>query len=677
MKICLVHHEYPEETSMGGIATYQKLLAKALVSLGNEVTVIAAAREYDQDYYEDGIHIIRYNKCIQYDTIPYMKKYRERVADKLHQLYLNGELDVIESPEMGAECLEYIKKYHDVPVICKLHTSFEIWAEFNETTLPEEVHRQLVNWEREYIEKADSVISCTNLLYQMMLDRKQIKRSDVKIIGNPINSNSFKPLKNVVKNESILYLGGLEQRKGVLVLARAIPIVLEKHPSLIFRFIGSDTNSNDKNISTIDYIKQIVPNKYWKNLDFLGHIDNIEVNKYCNQSIIGVIPSAFDNLPYVAFEEILSGLPIIASDNTGVIEMIENNKSGIIFENKNEIDLANKIIYLYENPGIRKSIIKEGIKTIKTKFDSKSIALQNLDIYYDAINKFYINKNIKNVKQITRMPYGVANYVYKIDYLDTNKSSRIMKFYLDKNKAINNQTIIYYKDSLEFIEKKGNVDENKVLYLEYYEGNHKNNYTDVDYKIIFDFINYFHTKKDEPITLKEKISKFSNFYTNENYEKEIIVLKEFWQTKHHDIEVLLKDNLVLSHGDLSRTNIIFNDHQVAFIDFDEVCLAPKYYDLAVLSIKMCLDEKGCINSNLFNKIKNNYQTICDSKIDNEEYMLTILVYLYKILTEKFYWNALELIDLENNDQKKDYYLKYFNAFDKLYTEYQKSNINYL
>lgn len=48
-------------------------------------------------------------------------------------------------------------------------------------------------------------------------------------------------------------------------------------------------------------------------------------------------------------EELLCELPLIASNNTGVIEMIENNKSGMLFENGNSDDLAKKIIELYND----------------------------------------------------------------------------------------------------------------------------------------------------------------------------------------------------------------------------------------------------------------------------------------------------------------------------------------
>ncbi len=583
MKICLVHHEYPEETSMGGIATYQRMLAQTLKQMGHYVTVISASLDDDKEEDDNGVHVIRFSKCIQYDTIEYMRKYREKVADKLHELYLNNKLDIVESPEMGAECLRYIEKYHDVPVVCKLHTSFEIWAEFNETTLPEDVHKQLVNWERKYIHEADAVTSCTSLLYEMMKSRNQIQRNDVVVLGNPANITNFQRI-NCEKDNSILYLGGLEQRKGVLVLAKAIPIVLKAIPNLKFRFIGSDTTSNDKKISTISYIKDIVPSNFHKNLEFIGHIDNSDVIPYCSKSIIGVLPSTFDNLPYVAMEELLCELPLIASDNTGVIEMITDTESGVLFKNGNFNDLAQKIINLYHNRKVRDKMGNLGRNEIIKKFSPNKIVLKNVDIYQDTINRFLIKRIFKGkIKEISLVPYGIANFVYKIT---TNDGIFIAKCYRSGMKVYDFQPIIYRKNEKNFMTLSNVYDDENIIIMKYINGEHKEILTMEDINIVIDFMEYYHknSKKYNVISLQEKIKKCSLItykYRNEIQEE----LNSFWIKNKKKITRLLEKDLVFSHGDLSLTNILVGNEKIGFIDFDETCMAPKYYDLVVFVTK--------------------------------------------------------------------------------------------
>ena len=59
MKICLVHEEYPEETSFGGIATYQKNLAETLVKKGHEVTVVCRGLKENSEKLINGVRVIR------------------------------------------------------------------------------------------------------------------------------------------------------------------------------------------------------------------------------------------------------------------------------------------------------------------------------------------------------------------------------------------------------------------------------------------------------------------------------------------------------------------------------------------------------------------------------------------------------------------------------------------
>ncbi len=661
MKICLVHHEYPEETSMGGIATYQRMLATTLKKLGNDVTVIAASLDDDKEEYDEGVHVIRFSKCIQYDTIEYMEAYREKVADKLHELYLNNELDVVESPEMGAECLRYIEKYHDVPVVGKLHTSFELWAEFNETTLPEDVHKKLVEWERSFVEKADAVLSCTNLLYGMMKERNQIKRNDVIVLGNPANVDRFYH-EDEVKDNSVLYLGGLEQRKGVLILAKAIPLVLQKYPDLKFKFIGNDTKSNDKNISTIEYIKEIVPAEYHQNMEFIKHINNSEVKSYCSKSIMGVLPSTFDNLPYVAMEELLCELPCVASDNTGVKEMIDNNESGLLFKSGDHLDLANKIMYLYGNPEIRNDMAKKGREEIIKRFKPENIVLKNLDVYFDAINKFWIKKHFNDVKNIKLIPYGIANSVYEVE---TENSNYAIKCYHSKMKKNNIAPITYDQNNNEFYSSELIYEDDNRIIMDYINGQHKTNLSNEEIDVICNFIKYFSQNYNAEVTLENKINSYQNLKSTKRKDVEK-ALDDFWNKNSFEIKELFS-NVVTSHGDLSSTNIIFNNNKISVIDYDEVCLAPKYYDYVVFALKHSF-VNGSFNEDELNRFIDIYKSH-EEDFDINSFKLTLLVYLYKILKEKIYWEATGLINLEDEYQKQDNYIMYFELFKKLVTTF--------
>ena len=388
MKICLVHEEFPEETNFGGIATYQKLLAMYLKQMGNDITILTRGLYQNKEYYENGIRVIRILCKPNKNKIEDYKNYRKRIAKELKKLVKNKEIDIIETPDWGAETIKYINK-RKIPIVVKLHTPLCIWQIYNKSGLGKKINKYMLNSEKSIIMKADKVVSCSNILLEELKKQYiELDYSKIMVIPNPYNKEFLQRNYSHDKN-IILYVGSLEQRKGVDILAKAIPLFLEKcNKEIIFKFVGNDTYRNDKNISMISYIKEIVPKKYHKNLKFVGQIKNDELNKYYDEAKIGVIPSTFDNLPYVAQEMLLTGLPIIASDNTGVKEMIENGKSGLLFKNLDYQDLSEKLFELFMNDKKRKTISINARKHIVEIHDPIKIAKKMEEIYKEVIYEF-------------------------------------------------------------------------------------------------------------------------------------------------------------------------------------------------------------------------------------------------------------------------------------------------
>ena len=395
MHICLVHFEYPQETAVGGIGTYQKRNAEMLKKFGHDVTVIAGALEENQDYKENGIRIIRIKKGYDpYDTVEECLLYRNKINEIIEKVDKEHKIDVVEIPDLGAEGIIFQRnKNRNIPIVVKLHTPTTMITEFNggATTFTEDVKNILANWENEFITNADKLISCTELLSHMIKQRfPKIKSKNIDVVYNVAELNNFYPNENNHKSKTILYCGTLEQRKGLFILAKAIPTIIDElaDEEVRFDFIGNDFNRNDKLIPTSEYMLSLIPENYHKYVHFLGQKKNSELNYYFNNARIAILPSLFDNLPYVAMEELATEIPLIASNNTGVKEMIVDGESGILYNPLNVQELCEKIVYLYKNPDVATNLGKNGRIAIENKFSEEKIIGQMEKIYEEAINEF-------------------------------------------------------------------------------------------------------------------------------------------------------------------------------------------------------------------------------------------------------------------------------------------------
>ena len=390
MHICLVGVEYPLDTDFGGISTYQKRLANILISFGNKVTVICGTEKQERDYYEDGIHVIRLYTSRSLETTDSFIQYRKRIKEKILEINEQEKIDIIETPEFSGEIVEFLKN-RNIPVVVKLHTSYKIWSDLNNSKLKNGLSKKIELFENLTMKYADKLICCSQVLKdQIPMYHEEINKSDIEVVPNPANVIDFYPTKKNHNSNIILYCGSFEKRKGVFQLAKAIPIICSTlEEDLKFQIIGTYFENDKKK-----FLKEI-PIKYHKNIEFLGHIDNKELNRYFNQARIGVIPSLFDNLPYVAMEELLTELPIVASKNTGIREMIKNEESGILYDPNDYIALAQGAIKLYKDKKLAERCGKQGRKEILSKYSPEVIAKKNIQIYNQVIKKF---KNFQNRK---------------------------------------------------------------------------------------------------------------------------------------------------------------------------------------------------------------------------------------------------------------------------------------
>lgn len=392
LNICIVHEEYPNETSFGGIATYQKILAENLKKMGHNVFVICRSYKQSSHYYENGVSIYRIKTKYNNNSLESILEYRKKVKECIEFLEESYGLDMIETPEWGANCIEYLKKDdRKTPVVTKLHTPLIIWEEYNKSSFAKEIRENILNAERDSILLSDGVISCTHDLIEKVKKQMNIDRN-IKVMPNPAEIKELSHEKFNNKSDEpiiITYVGSMEERKGIFLLANAINIVLKKiNDRLIeFRFIGRDTNRNSFNKPSSEVIKNIIEPRFINNVKIIGFIENHKVIDYMDDSDIMVFPSLYENFPYVVLEAMSRGKPIIGSSSGGMKEIFVDKESGLLFNPPNINELANKIIYLIKNEKEREKLGANAINQVK-KFSAKNVLPKQILYYESVIEKF-------------------------------------------------------------------------------------------------------------------------------------------------------------------------------------------------------------------------------------------------------------------------------------------------
>lgn len=137
--------------------------------------------------------------------------------------------------------------------------------------------------------------------------------------------------------KSFLYLGQLEEHKGILFLINAFRKIENKDLRLHIYGKGSLENR----------IRELIKND--PRIFFHGFVENSKLSEIFAKIDLTVLPTlCYENSPTVIFESLNNGVPVLASRIGGIPELIKEQKNGWLFEPNNEKDFCNRITQIME-----------------------------------------------------------------------------------------------------------------------------------------------------------------------------------------------------------------------------------------------------------------------------------------------------------------------------------------
>lgn len=178
---------------------------------------------------------------------------------------------------------------------------------------------------------------------------------------------------NKVQRNLILYVGVLTKNKGVIYLIKAFKIIKEQIHSAKLIIIGGRDKELEKHAS-----KEII---------FLGKIPHKEVIRYYKKANVIVMPSIWmENSPFVAYEALSSGRPMIASKRGGIPDLVINNKTGLLTKPASPKDIAEKTIMILNNQKLFNKLAKNAKNYIETNLNKEKYA-KKLNLIYKKWKK--------------------------------------------------------------------------------------------------------------------------------------------------------------------------------------------------------------------------------------------------------------------------------------------------
>lgn len=245
----------------------------------------------------------------------------------------------------------------------------------------------LWSWEtqEEAIHAADRVIAISQSENELMAEYCPAVRKRIRIVGNgiddvPTRRRSLEDC-SLAQDPVVLYCGRFVSRKGIRELLGAIPYVLEKAPNSRFVLIGGYGGGAE--IERTWLADSLLP--YRGQVQFTGWLTPMEVARWYRTADILVVPSWYEPFGMVILEGMLHGLAIAASSVGGPAEILEHERTGILFPAKDAFALGEAILRLIENPELRSRIADSAGYEVRKKWLWSTIVSKMEAVYSELL----------------------------------------------------------------------------------------------------------------------------------------------------------------------------------------------------------------------------------------------------------------------------------------------------
>ena len=111
---------------------------------------------------------------------------------------------------------------------------------------------------------------------------------------------------------------------------------------------------------------QMVKDMGLQNVTFTGKVGNQAIYHHLDQADIFLSSPTVDNMPVSLLEAMNAGLLVISSNVGGVPYMIKNGNNGLLFDNNNHDELAQKMLWAIENQAIAMTIIQQAHQAVSS-----------------------------------------------------------------------------------------------------------------------------------------------------------------------------------------------------------------------------------------------------------------------------------------------------------------------
>lgn len=401
LHVCIVTKEMPPFVLGGGIGTLYYHLVSELILMGHDVSIVVPGIE--QKTVHQGPLTVYYTQS-RWIEVPGMDAglnnnmtWSVTALHQIARIHQEKPVDVIDSALWDAEALAIavVNRFERPPLVVRLVTPFSVVSDMNGWKVQPRASRLFNSFEKELIENADAIIPISEKIASTISAAHKIKpdsrwhQSYCGIAYWPLfdvneDYNDLPELKGLAadhleKSKIILFIGRLEKRKGIDLVASAIPAMLASDPDARIVIAGSDPEDWQQRIL------HMIPSEDTQRVHFLGMIPDALKEKLLARAYCLLFPSRYESFGLVPLEAFVHGVPVIASKSGAIPEVVLDEKCGILFDESDSKMMADAVRRLLTDAQLHQRLSNGALERVR-ELSSRHSAQNTLDVYQGLIS---------------------------------------------------------------------------------------------------------------------------------------------------------------------------------------------------------------------------------------------------------------------------------------------------
>ncbi len=365
MKICIINNLYPPY-ARGGAEQVVRKTVEGLMAAGNSVVLITSTPDDPGVEESDDLKIYRikpkntffYTEAHKHDFLSrflwhIVDTFNFSVSSEVKKILTWEKPDIVHTHNlMGLSFLiprtirsldiRHIHTVHDVQLVepsgIILKKEENSWRY---TGWPTRVYTWIM---KKLFASPEVVISPSQFLLDFYKERGFFASSKFVVVRNPMTFSEGKGERGKGKGEndlfSFLYLGQIEEHKGILFLLRIFKQFVKTNANCELHVVGDGSALGD--------VKDLAEGG--ENIVVHGRVGRDELPGLFSKTDITIVPSlCYENSPTVIFESLSFGVPVLASRIEGIAELIEEGENGFTFEAGDNESLGEKLQWCVKN----------------------------------------------------------------------------------------------------------------------------------------------------------------------------------------------------------------------------------------------------------------------------------------------------------------------------------------